>query len=139
MNKIIVRQPIGYDADLLSLSTGLECPEPSLTLQSCKDETDINLIVAKMTQTGILPPQASPEAYGDFTNASDYHTLLNRLYDAQDTFMELPANVRERFSNDPANLFDFLNNESNRQEAISLGLIQAPTIASAAPITSASE
>jgi len=137
--KTLVRQQIGYDADELSLSTGLSCPEHTLTLQSAKDDCDLNLIVDRMIKTGEQLPMASIQDYGDFTGAEDYHTLMNKLIDAQDAFSTLDAPVRERFNNDPGQLIQFLNNDNNRQEAISLGLIEAPTVPSAAPITHASE
>jgi len=137
--KTLVRQQIGYDADELSLSTGLVCPEHTLTLQSAKDDCDLNLIVDRMTKTGEQLPMASIQDYGDFTGAEDYHTLMNKLIDAQDAFSTLDAPVRERFNNDPGQLFQFLNNENNRQEAINLGLLVQPETPSAAPITSASE
>jgi phage internal scaffolding protein len=140
VNKAItVRSQLSYDPDLLSLSTGLECPEHTLTLQSAKDDCDLNLIVDRMTKTGEQLPMASIQDYGDFTGAEDYHTLMNKLIDAQDAFSSLDAPIRERFNNDPGRLFDFLNVESNRDEAIKLGLINQPETSSAAPITSASE
>jgi len=139
MKTILVRNPYNFDPDLLSLSTGLECPEPSLTLQSSKDDCDLNLIVDRMVKTGEHVPQARIEDYGDFSGAEDYHTLMNKLIDAQDAFSSLDAPVRERFNNDPGQLFHFLNNENNRQEAIKLGLITQPETPSAAPITNASE
>ena len=45
---------------------------------------------------------------------------------ADDAFMALPANVRERFNNDPAELVDFISDVANRSEAIDLGLIPLP-------------
>jgi len=137
--KTLVRQQIGYDADELSLATGLSCPEPTKTLQSCKDDCDLNLIVDRMIKTGEQIPATSIQDYGDFTGAEDYHTLMNKLIDAQDAFSTLDAPVRERFNNDPGQLFQFLNNENNRQEAINLGLLVQPETPSAAPITHASE
>jgi phage internal scaffolding protein len=139
MKTIFVRTPYNFDRDLLSLETGLECPEPTKTLQSCKDDCDLNLIVDRMIKTGEQLPMASIQDYGDFTGAEDYHTLMNKLIDAQDAFSMLDAPIRERFNNDPGRLIDFLNVETNREEAIKLGLINQPEIPSAAPITSASE
>jgi hypothetical protein len=37
--------------------------------------------------------------------------------------MALPADVRARFENDPANLLDFMVNPANNAECIKLGLI----------------
>lgn len=38
----------------------------------------------------------------------------------------LPAAVRDKFQNDPAQLFDFVMDAGNRDEAIKLGLIAKP-------------
>ena len=46
----------------------------------------------------------------------------------QDDFMELPAQLRSRFNNDPAELIDFLGKEENREEATKLGLVAAKPI-----------
>lgn len=139
MKTPLIRTPYNYDAEALSIETGLSCPEPTLTLQSAKDDCDLNLIVDRMIKTGEQLPAASIQDYGDFTGAEDYHTLMNKLIDAQDAFSTLDAPIRERFNNDPGQLFQFLNNENNRQEAINLGLLVQPETPSAAPITSASE
>jgi phage internal scaffolding protein len=136
---MIVRNQLTYDADTLSYETGLVCPEPTRTLQSCKDDCDLNFIVDRMTKTGEQVPQADISHYGDFTGAEDYHTLMNKLIDAQSAFYDLNAPIRERFNNDPGRLFEFLNNENNRKEAIELGLIIKPETPSAAPITNESE
>jgi phage internal scaffolding protein len=42
---------------------------------------------------------------------------------AEDEFDALPAQIRARFENEPANLIDFLSNEQNRDEAEKLGLV----------------
>jgi phage internal scaffolding protein len=49
---------------------------------------------------------------------------MNRVIAAQDEFEALPAQIRARFDNDPANLIEFLENENNRPEAEELGLVE---------------
>jgi phage internal scaffolding protein len=48
---------------------------------------------------------------------------MNRVFAAQDEFDRLPAQIRARFDNDPANLIEFLENSDNRPEAEALGLV----------------
>jgi len=55
--------------------------------------------------------------------ADDYLTMQTRIADAQADFMKLPAEIRQRFKNDPAELLRFLENDNNAQEAAELGLI----------------
>ena len=92
-----------------------------------KDETDINNIVAQYGVTGQFPeaPLRVP-TYGDFTGTIDYRQALDMVMAADDAFMALPANIRERFNNDPAELVDFVSDINNRSEAIDLGLIPPP-------------
>jgi hypothetical protein len=123
-----LRTPYNYDVDKVSDETGLSCPEPTLAQQNFKDECDINNIVRQFGLTGELPGQPLSPQYGDFTGVLDYHTAVNAVLAAQDQFMELPAQLRARFDNDPAKLIDFLNNEENREEATKLGLVDAKPI-----------
>lgn len=123
-----LRTPYNYDTDKVSDETGLTCSDPSLAQQNFKDETDINYIVRQFGLTGELPGKPLSPQYGDFTGVLDYHTAVNAVLAAQDDFMELPAQLRSRFNNDPAELIDFLGNENNREEAINLGLIAAKPI-----------
>lgn len=121
-----LRTPYNYDVDKVSDETGLACQDPSLAQQNFKDECDINYIVRQFGLTGEFPSQAISPQYGDFTGVLDYHSAVNAVLAAQDEFMELPAQMRARFDNDPAKLIDFLGNEENREEAIKLGLIEKP-------------
>jgi len=122
-----VRNPYNYDVDEASNESGLYCSDPSLTQQHQKDDADINVIVERFGLTGQLPNAISEPQYGDFTNVSDYHSAMNAVRAAQESFMELPAKLRSRFDNDPAKFIDFVTDDNNRQEAVSLGLVKAPT------------
>lgn len=112
---VFLRTPYNYDVDAVSDLTGLECKDPSLAQQHLKEETDINNIVAQYGVTGQLPeaPVNMP-TYGDFTGIGDYRQALDAVMAADDAFMKLPANVRERFNNDPAELVDFVSDFENR-------------------------
>lgn len=118
-----LRTPYNYDVDKVSDETGLVCSDPSLAQQNFKDESDINYIVRQFGLTGDLPSQPLSPQYGDFTGVLDYHSAVNAVLAAQDEFDHLPAQIRARFNNDPAQLIDFLDNEENRDEATKLGLV----------------
>ena len=121
-----LRTPYNYDRDAASNESGLACEEPSLTQQHFKDETDINNILRQFNVTGMLPEASLSPRYGDFTGIGDYHSALNAVIAAEDEFMALPAHIRARFENDPAQLIDFLGDENNRSEAEKLGLLEVP-------------
>lgn len=100
--------------------------EPSLTNQQFARECDINVIVSQFQKTGLVTHLANgaPQS-GDFTDFGDstyFQSAQNYLIEAQSAFDALPAEVRARFSNDPAKLLDFVNNQDNQDEAIKLGL-----------------
>nr|QJB18905.1 MAG: internal scaffolding protein [Microvirus sp.] len=124
MSKTFLRTQYNYDTIAASNESGVACEEPSLAQQQFKDECDINNILKQFNITGQLPTSPLEPRYGDFTGIYDYHSALNSVIAAEDGFMALPADLRSRFLNDPANLIDFLSNESNRDEAIKLGLIE---------------
>jgi phage internal scaffolding protein len=123
-NTIFLRTPYNYDKDAASNESGLHCEDASLAQQHFKEECDINTILEKFNISGMLPEQPLSPRYGDFTGISDYHTALNRVFAAQDEFEALPAQIRARFNNDPAQLIEFLENSDNRPEAEELGLVE---------------
>jgi phage internal scaffolding protein len=126
MKKVpFLRTPYNYDLDAASNESGLHCEDASLTQQHFKDECDINNILRQFNVTGLLPENTLSPRYGDFTGIGDYHTALNRVIAAEDEFMALPAQIRSRFDNDPANLIEFLENSDNKDEAIKLGLVNS--------------
>lgn len=136
-NTLFLRTPYNYDTDAASNESGLACEEPSLAQQHYKDECDINTILERFNITGMLPQFPLSPRYGDFTGIGDYHTALNRVIAAQDEFEGLPAQIRARFNNDPAQLIEFLQDETNRPEAEELGLVEkaAVEVVEAAKVT----
>jgi len=126
-NTVFLRTPYNYDRDAATNESGLACEEPSLAQQHYKDECDINTILEKFNITGLMPESPLSPRYGDFTGISDYHTALNRVIAAQDEFEALPAQIRARFDNNPAQLIEFLENSDNRSEAEELGLVEKAT------------
>lgn len=110
--------------------------EPSMTRQAFADECDVNKIVARAERTGVISHynQAEPR-FMDVSDMVDFQTAMNVVISTQDAFDALPSAVRFRFANDPAALVSFLADASNREEAISLGLINpAQDVVSKAPV-----
>ncbi len=108
-------------------SPSLECKSASLTRQEFVAEADINNIMSKYA-AGLAPIPAGdrPPLFADFSDIGDYQSNMQRMIDAQEQFMQLPSRIRERFRNDPGQLLEFLADESNRDEAIKIGLINNP-------------
>lgn len=99
--------------------------EVSLTKQSFSKECDVNFIMSKYSKTGLIDHiQSNPGRFGDFLDIVDYQSSLNSVLEAQASFDALPSALRARFDNDPALFLSFVQDESNRDEAINLGLIE---------------
>lgn len=125
LNGLFIRSAFNYDTDAASTETALHCLDPSLASQSEALDCDINEIVRRFGITGVLPQNFRPPQYGDFTGISDYRTALQAVRDAGESFMEMPAELRARFNNDPGVLIEFLADEANREEAVRLGLVNS--------------
>lgn len=106
---------------------GVKNTSPSMTQQQFKAECDINRIMDRYLRTGVLSDplsQRKPGTYGDFSELGDYMENMNKVVEAQNMFEALPARIRERFANNPANMIEFVMDSSNRDEAVKLGLLQ---------------
>lgn len=101
---------------------GISCG-PSMTVEYFKDECDINNIMKKFEETGQLPNmiKENPQ-YGDFSDVPTYQEALHIVALAHEQFDALDAHVRKRFDNDPAKFLDFVNDPSNQEELVRLGL-----------------
>lgn len=101
--------------------------DPSRTKQSFAEESDINRIIAKYRKTGTITWLNRHEAMsGDFSNVPDFMQAQNVVAHAQRMFDDLPANLRRRFNNDPAEFLGFIGNAENKDEMVRLGLARKP-------------
>lgn len=119
----------GVEADeRIGQATGTVNDEPSLTQQQFKEDCDINVLAMRFGLTGKPVPQAmfDPAQFGDFSDVPDLRTALDLVNDAKNRFMDLPSALRYRFHNSPSELWDFVTNPENAEEAVRLGLLKAP-------------
>ncbi|QXP08537.1 MAG: internal scaffolding protein [Arizlama microvirus] len=126
-----LRTPYNYDVEAASVASGLLCEDPSKAVQDAKDEVDINTIVRRFGLTGELPEGVRAPQYADFDDVWDYHSAMNAIGRARDSFYQLPGEVRATFDNDAGKFVDFCSDERNREKAIELGLVVRPPAASA--------
>lgn len=114
------------EADKARGVTAVENDMPSLTQQSFRDDADLNVLLERFgvreAMNRIVP--VDPRFYGDFSNAVDLRDVLDVAREAQHHFMDLPAKLRERFQNDPAKLWEFVNDRDNHDECVRLGLLK---------------
>lgn len=89
-------------------------PGVSLTKQAFKDECDIQKILAKAQKTGSIAHLTEHEGtYGDFAgyDLMEHAAMLSR---ASEIFDDLPSEIRNEFSNEPAAFFEFVNDPENK-------------------------
>lgn len=110
----------------------------SLTKQSPRDDLDVNRLVKRYGSVENLASFAnlSPvkPSFGDFTSPIDYAQSLEIIGKVDDAFSSLPSDIRFRFSNDPAELLDFLENPQNKAEAVRLGFFGEEGSGASAPV-----
>ena len=123
MKTPFIRTPYNYDTMEASNESAILCEDESLAKQSFKEECDINTIVRRFGLTGEMPSNVRMSTYGDFTGISNYQDALNAILEAEDSFMAMPAEIRARFQNDPAQFVEFCSDEANREEAVKMGLV----------------
>lgn len=105
----------------------LEAGEATMTQQQFKKECDINNILKKYQKTGLIEHvQQFNGQYADLSEPCDYQTALNVVIEAQAAFDSLPSSIRKRFSNSPQEFLEFVNDPSNLEEGIKLGIYNAP-------------
>jgi len=80
---------------------------PGKTVQSSAEEADINTIVRRFGLTGQLPQNVRVPLQGDFTGAYDFHSAMQAIRQAEESFAAMPADVRKRFHNDAGEFTDF--------------------------------
>lgn len=108
-----------------TLRIAMQTETPSKTDTSFKDDCDINTIVAKFKKTGQINHLSKKQGfYGDATQLPDLQTASQQIADAHEAFSALPANVRKKFQNDPAQMIEFLRDPQNEHEATKLGLLK---------------
>lgn len=111
------------DTDAVSADTGLSCEDPTLAVQSSKDECDINVIVKRFGLGAGIPAGFRIPTYQDFLNApDDYRGALEVVRSAEKAFESLPAAIRSRFDNDPGLFISFCEDPSNLADLREMGL-----------------
>lgn len=99
---------------------------PSRTKSEFAEECNINNIVGRAMKTGVLPSGERKPLFDDFSEVKDYTETQRIIASAEQNFMMLDAETRNKFNNNVADLLDFIDNPDNAEEAANMGLIEAP-------------
>jgi phage internal scaffolding protein len=121
---------------LINPHTGDVTIPPSMTKQEFVRECDVNNVIKQYKTSGMVShinAKAAQGAYTDLPDSVDFQESLHTIMVAEKAFMTLPAKVRDRFGQDPAEFLAFLSNPENADEARKLGMLK-PQEAAPPPI-----
>lgn len=112
-------------------TVGVKFPIPSLTQQSEKDSTDINLIVKQYCECGVCPSCNVHQPLSEDMLAMSTQTfqeVMQQQAQLISAFNELPANVRKKFDYNPLKMLEFVEDPNNKEECVKLGLLKSDVI-----------
>lgn len=102
---------------------GLEFPDASRARQEFKEECDINVLMRKYRDHGVVPTMRTGEPkYFDCSEVPDFMSAMNTFIEAEKAFMSLPAEVRKQMDNDPAKFVEFAADPENIESMRKWGL-----------------
>nr|QJB19508.1 MAG: internal scaffolding protein [Microvirus sp.] len=127
---------VTYDNSLRDDDTGqIKCDAitgeilqmPSKTDQSQYLDTDVNEIMKRVTRgEEIKHINRMAPIFADVSAIPDLHTAFQQVDQAWAAFGALPAKIRERLGNDPAQLEGFLQDKNNHDLLVEYGLVNPP-------------
>ena len=110
---------------------GIIFKEPTMTVQSEKDNCDINVIMNRYATCGTPLPYRTDgvqPVYADVSELGDYMENYQRCKQAEEMFNNLPSALRKELDNNPANLLPFIQDEKNKERCYEYGLLNKPAV-----------
>jgi len=100
-----------------------DCSGDGKAKQSMKDECDVNLIVSRFAETGLISHLAGgiPQ-FVDVSALGDYRSIIEQVRKVDEYFAGLPADVRSEFRNDASLFMDYLESGASVEDLQKLGL-----------------
>ena len=100
----------------------------SMTKQSDTQDANIHCILKNYRKTGLLPVNQAEPLKGDLPGPESFHEAMSVVVEAQQSFDQLPAEIRQKFGNDPAAFLEFVaekdeeGNHKNFDQMVDMGL-----------------
>lgn len=110
---------------------GIIFKEPTMTVQSEKDNCDINAIMNRYATCGTPLPYRTDgvqPVYADVSELGDYMENYQRCKQAEEMFNNLPSALRKELDNNPANLLHFIQDKKNKERCYEYGLLNKPAV-----------
>lgn len=98
-------------------------PAEDKTKQAFAQECDINVIMARYIQTGIIQNGNTQAARYADCSSYDFQASHNLVIVAQTMFDSLPAKIRSKFDNSAYEFLNWMENPENKKEALQMGLL----------------
>lgn len=102
---------------------------PTRTKEAPAEATDVNKIMARYVKAGFMRPGGMPNLapggeYADVSalSGTDYGDAVAKVQRVNEAFDALPAQMRDRFKNDPQGFLAFISDPANTAECVKLGL-----------------
>lgn len=94
------------------------------TEQNHKDEVNINNIIRRHGIDLIqqVATMQAPAMQWDDVTGNDFQEAMFKVTKAQQTFDQLPSDIRKKFDNNPAVFLDYVQNPDNVDSMIDMGL-----------------
>lgn len=122
MKRMFLRTAFNYDMAKASRESAYSSTEKGKTLQSQKDEADVNRIVRRIQQTGMTQQPTQLPTYQWFEDIFDFQTAQNALVQANKAFATVRSDIRARFENDPQKFVEFCSKKENLDALREMGL-----------------
>lgn len=112
-----------HDTEAESLRYAIVPEGESMTVQDEAGEADINQIMSRFGVTGNVSLTKKQPLEPDYLRVSNFHEAANIVREAQESFNELPADIRAKFENDPGRFESFLQDPDNAGVCLKSGLV----------------
>lgn len=101
--------------------------EDDKTQQHLRDEVNINQIIAKYNKTNVITHVSkNRQRFGEFLELADHAVNLDKVAKAQQSFDQLPAQLRNQFNNSIEGFFSFIQRPENADQCVKWGIFDPP-------------
>lgn len=112
--------------------------DPSLTVQSDADRASIRHILGKYKEMGLAAGMQAAGEFVDLSELTDYTQAMRVVRASETAFMQLPAEARKVFKNDPATWLDAVQgaefgDQEKMDQLVKAGLVKAAVVPEKAP------
>lgn len=121
---VFFKTEFNHDRDQESLAWATVNEEESMTVQDEAGEADINKMMDRFGVTGNINLTKRSPLPEDYIRIENFQDAMNLIRQAQESFNELPAEVRSKFENDPAKFEEWLQDPDNIPHGLKAGIVE---------------